>query len=139
MHRVQARLLDGVVGNRAKLNYLKLIWEEQKDKLCFQYIQKNKKKEYNQIIGDISGIDMSVRDAFLTRYLSRCKLTHSLAFFQWRAQTLEDPDEAEKNKKMFYKRIDFILSNLDESLKKKKTIMEETKDSGNNRRTSHRT
>ena len=38
MHRVQARLLDGVVGNRAKLNYLKLIWEEQKDKLCFQYI-----------------------------------------------------------------------------------------------------
>lgn len=81
MHRVQARLLDGVVGNRAKLNYLKLIWEEQKDKLCFQYIQKNKKKEYNQIIGDISGIDMSVRDAFLTRYLSRCKLTHSLAFF----------------------------------------------------------
>ena len=38
MHRVQARLTDGVVGNRAKLNYLKLLWEEQKDKLCFQYI-----------------------------------------------------------------------------------------------------
>ena len=50
MHRVQARLKDGVVGNRAKMNYLKLIWEEQKDKLCFQFIQKNKKKEYNQII-----------------------------------------------------------------------------------------
>ena len=57
MRRVEARLLDGVAGNRAKLNYLKLLWEEQKDKLCFQYIQKNKKKEYNQIIGDISGID----------------------------------------------------------------------------------
>ena len=57
MHRVQARLKDGVVGNRAKLNYLKLLWEEQKDKLTFQFIQKNKKKEYNQIISDISGID----------------------------------------------------------------------------------
>ena len=45
------------MGNRAKLNYLKLIWEEQKDKLSFQYIQKNKKKEYNQIIGDLAGID----------------------------------------------------------------------------------
>ena len=50
LHRVQARLRGGVDGNRAKLNYLKLLWEEQKDKLCFQFIQKNKKKEYNQII-----------------------------------------------------------------------------------------
>ena len=54
---VEARLRAGVARNRAKLNYLKLLWEEQKDKLCFQYIQKNKKKEYNQIIGDLSGID----------------------------------------------------------------------------------
>ena len=52
---------------------------------------------------------------------------------------MDDPDEIEKNKKMFYKIIDNILRNIDESLKKKKTLLEENKDSENTRRSSHRT
>ena len=31
-------------------------------------------------------IDKKLRDALLKRWITRCKITHSLAFFQWRAK-----------------------------------------------------
>ena len=44
-------MLDSMQANRAKMNYLQITFDEQKEKLMFQYIQKNKKKEFTQIIG----------------------------------------------------------------------------------------
>ena len=81
--KIQARLHDGINGNRAKLNYLQIIWKNQCEKLVFDYAKKNKKKgEYNNIIAQISDIETGpIRDSFLNRYLARCKLTNALAFF----------------------------------------------------------
>ena len=37
--------------NRAKMNYLQIIWDSQVDKLVYSYSTKNKKKEFTQFIG----------------------------------------------------------------------------------------
>ena len=70
---------------------------------------------------------------FLSRYLARCKLTNALAFFQWRCMTLVDTDfeymiDANKGpKEMFYFRIECLIRNIEESLVKKKTLLEDLK------------
>lgn len=46
MHRIQERMRDSMQANRAKMNYLQITFDKQKEKLMFQYIQKNKKKEF---------------------------------------------------------------------------------------------
>ena len=50
------------------------------------------------------------------RYLARCKLTNALVFFQWRFMTLEDQEGKQKNKEMFYQRIDGMIKNLETGL-----------------------
>ena len=108
MYKIQARLKDGLQSNRAKMNYLQILWENEVQKLIFSYAQKNKKKEHNEIIRLLTEIDRDVRDSFLNRYLARCKLTNALAFFQWRGVTLEDTEYEhmiDLNKGIFYTRI----------------------------------
>jgi ribosomal protein L17 len=50
--KMQSRLHDAVSSNRAKLNYLQIIWEEGLQKLIFDLAKKNSKKkgEYSTII-----------------------------------------------------------------------------------------
>ena len=97
------RLEDGIKSNRAKVNYMQIVWDAQIEKLRFDYIKKNAKKkgEYSQIISALSGIRPKYRDHFLIRYIARCKLANALAFFQWRCLTLEDPEAIERNKEIF--------------------------------------
>ena len=74
----------GIAGNRAKINYMSLCWDKARDTLVGDYAKKNtgkRKGEFKEIIGDIHGIPMEVRDHFLTRYISRCKMLSALAFF----------------------------------------------------------
>ena len=51
------------------------------EKLRYQYMLKNKKKEHSNLIAQLSSIPIAFRDGFLQRYLARCKLTNALAFF----------------------------------------------------------
>jgi hypothetical protein len=66
-----------------------LIWEEALQKLIFDYAKKNSKKkgEYSQVISLLNSITYEARDRFLKKYIGRCKVTHALAFFQWRCRT----------------------------------------------------
>lgn len=81
MYKIKAGLTYGLKSNRAKMNYLQILWEDELPKLQYSYIVKNKKKEHSEIIRLLTAIDRDVRDAFLSRYLARCKLTNALAFF----------------------------------------------------------
>ena len=74
------------------------------EKLRFSYIQKNKKKEYSNFIGALGVIPRDTRDKLLIKYIAQCKLTHALAFFQWRYSKLKDsnPEMAQHNKEIFY-------------------------------------
>ena len=36
--------------NRAKMNYLQILWDDTVAKLTYQYASKNKKKEFTQFI-----------------------------------------------------------------------------------------
>lgn len=97
-HQLKTKMVrtleDGIKSNRAKINYMQIIWEPQVEKLRFDYIKKNAKKkgEYTQMISALTGIRTEYRDGFLIRYIARCKLANALAFFQWRCLTLEDPE-----------------------------------------------
>ena len=107
---------DGLQSNRAKMNYLQILWETEVPKLQYSYIQKNKKKEHNEIIRLLTAMDRDVRDSFLSRYLARCKLTNALAFFQWRCMTLVDSEfdhMIDLNKGIFYTRIESLISNIE--------------------------
>ena len=90
--KIEKNMLYGSESNRAKMNVLQITWEEQMEKLTFQYIQKNKKKEHSAIIGQLSAINVETRDKFLSRYLARCKLLNALAFFQWRYSTAKSQE-----------------------------------------------
>ena len=119
-HKIEKRMLYGSESNRAKMNVLQIMWEEQMEKLTFQYIQKNKKKEHSAIIGQLSAINIETRDKFLSRYLARCKLLNALAFFQWRYYIATSEESAEQNKSIFYSRIENLVKNIEESIKRKK-------------------
>ena len=49
------RMKDGILSNRAKLNYLQIVWDKQIDKLIGAYAAKNSKPktkgEYSKLIG----------------------------------------------------------------------------------------
>ena len=118
---------DGLHSNRAKMNYLQILWEDEVPKLQYSYISKNKKKEHNEIIRLLTAIDRDVRDSFLSRYLARCKLTNALAFFQWRCMTLIDTEfehmispsgpvkqtMIDYNKGIFYARVQSLINNIE--------------------------
>ena len=63
------------------LSVLQIQWDAAVEKVKYQYIIKNKKKEHSHIIGQLSSIKIEVRDLVLKRYLARCKLSNALAFF----------------------------------------------------------
>ena len=55
MEKIQMRMKDGILSNRAKLNYLQIVWDKQIDKLIGAYAAKNSKPktkgEYSTLIG----------------------------------------------------------------------------------------
>ena len=65
---------------------------------------------------------------FLSRYLARCKLLNALAFFQWRYKIAKDEKSADLNRSVFYSRIESLIRNIEESIKKKKQMAEDAKD-----------
>ncbi len=62
----------------------------------------------------------------LKQYLAHCRMTHALAFFQWRYVQLKesDPNASERNKDIFYQRVDALLNHMELSFKYKKKIFE---------------
>ena len=101
LKKIEKNMIYCSQSNRAKMNVLQMMWEEQLKVLTFQYIQKNKKKEHSTIIGLLSSINMETRDRFLARYLARCKLLNALAFFQWRYHVAKDQDSADQDRSVF--------------------------------------
>ena len=66
--------------------YLQLYWEQEAEKMIGALLKKNKNKQFTEQIQKIYLIDKKLRDTLLKRWITRCKITHSLAFFQWRAK-----------------------------------------------------
>lgn len=101
--------------NRAKINFLQMQWEEQREKLVYAYIVKNKKKkEYSTLIGQLTDIPNLARDKLLKHYLAHCRLNYALTFFQWRYLKFKDsdPQQAENNKEIFYHRIEALMNHM---------------------------
>ena len=53
-------------------------------------------------------------------------MTHALVFFQWRYLQLKDtdPEAAERNKDIFYQRVEALINHMELSFKYKKKIFE---------------
>lgn len=100
-------MADILNGNRAKLNFLMIKWEEQRLILSFNYHKKNKKKEHSKIIELLEKIPEKPREKLLKQYIAHCRMAAAFAFFQWRYMILKDTDpvKAELNKDIFYQRI----------------------------------
>jgi len=75
------------------MTHMQIIWKQGLEQLRFKYASRNKKKEFTQIIGQLTDLDnfQADRDRFLMRYISKCKIAHALVFFQWRYMTIADP------------------------------------------------
>ena len=63
--KIKDGILNGLDGNRAKLNKLQIMWDEQVQKLVMDYHKKNKKKEHSKTIELLERIPIEIRDLFL--------------------------------------------------------------------------
>ena len=65
------------------------MWDNEIQNMIAALLKKNKNKQYTQEITKLSMITKKqkmLRNSLLKRWITRCKITHSLAFFQWRAE-----------------------------------------------------
>ena len=76
------------------------------------------------MINLLNNITQEARDRFLKKYIGRCKVTHALAFFQWRCRTVCIQESIDANREIFYQRIAHLVNCFEQGLKKKKTAME---------------
>ena len=69
-----------------------------------------------------------MRDYLLRKYLIRCKLYHSLAFFRWRAAYAECESEDKKEERqhelreIFENKVSFMKEHLEKAVAYRKTI-----------------
>ena len=50
VHKIKDRMREVMQMNRAKMNYLQILWDDTVAKLTYLYASKNKKKEFTQFI-----------------------------------------------------------------------------------------
>lgn len=79
------------------------------------------------IIAQLGGISQKLRNYFLKRYLARCKLVNSLAFFQWRAKREERNPDVAMLRQVFSDKVDFMIRTLESSIATRKQMLEEAK------------
>ena len=66
-------------------------------------------------------IDKKLRDTLLKRWITRCKITHSLAFFQWRAKYEPKANRAELIE-VFKDKKAKVIESIEEVSKKQKQL-----------------
>ena len=67
--------------NRGKMVYLQIMFDKECEELIGQYLKKNKNKQYTAHISSLGSVNKKLRDILLKRWITRAKITHSLAFF----------------------------------------------------------
>ena len=80
---------------------------------------KNNNKLLTDQITALSTINKTLRDSLLKRYITRCKITHSLAFFQWRAKHVPRANRDELVE-VFEEKIQKTIQFIEEATKKRK-------------------
>lgn len=79
--------------------------------------QKKDKKMMKYILQDIGSVDKELRKMFLKKYLSACKMKHSIAFFQWRNMYAPGCNQDELLE-VFESKLDFMRQNSQRLLQK---------------------
>ena len=107
--------------NRGKLNFMKLAFDKEADAMVGRLLKQNKNN--NKLLTDqitaLSTINKTLRDSLLKRYITRCKITHSLAFFQWRAKHVPRADRDELVE-VFEEKVQKTIQFIEEATKKRK-------------------
>lgn len=77
------------------MNKLKILFNKARDKVELEFTTDKKidKKDLTEKCEQLANIDTQLRDYLLRKYLIRCKLYHSLAFFRWRDSYAECTSE----------------------------------------------
>jgi len=73
--------------------YLQILWKKELDAFTME-VMKSKDKNMKALIKPLAKIDHSLVQTLLKSWIYRCKVIHSLAFFQWRYEFV---DTAKKN------------------------------------------
>ena len=98
--------------NNGKLIYLQLMFEKEVEDMIGAILKKKNHLQFSDRIHKLHTIDKRLRDNLLKRWITRCKITHSLAFFQWRAEY-----EPRVNKgdlvEVFEDKINMVIINLE--------------------------
>ena len=127
---IQERMRFAIMLNCARLNKLQILFNKAVkayEKQCFEN-KKLKKEQLTSIVAQLYNIDNNLRDYLLKKYLIRCKLYHSLAFFRWRYANgeYENEEERQKNrevlKEIFDCKVDFLKAHLEKSIAYRKSI-----------------
>ena len=69
--------------SKAKLEVLAMYWDMNLSQMSIRATSR-KDKQMQKLTNYLLSFDKRIRDAFLKKYLTQCKLKHSIAFFQWR-------------------------------------------------------
>jgi len=65
---------------KSKIEVLKMFWEKNLSQMSIKAMTK-KDRNSQKMLNQLLAFDPELRDAFLKRYLTQCKLKHSIAFF----------------------------------------------------------
>ena len=84
MTYLMEKFIDQTLFNGGKLAYLQIMFDREVDNMIGILLSKNRNQRFNSRIHKLDTIDKKLRDILLKRWILRCKITHSLAFFQWR-------------------------------------------------------
>ena len=75
----------GIQANRGKLNHLVFLYTQEFDAMRFEAIKSGKKdKNAAQLVRSLTLIEKQCPFELFKRYIYRCKILHSMAWFQWR-------------------------------------------------------
>ena len=127
---IQEKMRNAISLNRHRLDKLIVMFTQSQKELEFFYIKnkKQKKEAYTLAIDQLYHLDTRLRDYILKKFLIRCKLYHSLAFFRWRYNFRQFPCEEDKEeagvvlRELFADKVEFMKQHLDKANTFRKSI-----------------
>ena len=99
---IKSRFTAQIQMRKSKLVVLTMHWEQQLGRLTGKAGGKDRKQ-----LATVLTMPPALRDELLSRYLTQCRLRHSIAFFQWRDQFIPTASKDELLE-VFDSKINFI-------------------------------
>jgi hypothetical protein len=101
---------NSIDSNRAKLLYMLLAYKKEIDNFRTE-IAKSKDKNNKHLIKPLTNMEKTAPIKLFKEILYRCKVMHSLAFFQWRYHNVSSANQ-EELEAIFKDKIDFMKGNV---------------------------